>query len=118
MKTALYGLAALVLLLVLLPLLRGRGGAGTERSREARAWVESGAKLVDVRTPGEFRGGHIPGALNVPVDELPARLAELGGPDERIVLYCRSGNRSGRAERLLRERGFQQVLDLGPMTAW
>ncbi|NOJ97857.1 rhodanese-like domain-containing protein [Corallococcus sp. CA049B] len=85
---------------------------------EAHQRVEAGATLVDVRTPEEFAAGHLPGAVNIPVDELPQRLAELGSPQKPLVIYCRSGARSGRAELLLKERGFQDVFNLGPMSAW
>ncbi|RKH71582.1 rhodanese-like domain-containing protein [Corallococcus aberystwythensis] len=85
---------------------------------EAHQRVEAGATLVDVRTPEEFAAGHLPGAVNIPVDELPQRLAELGSPEKPLVLYCRSGARSSRAELLLKERGFQDVFNLGPMSAW
>src|SRR5688572_15696512 len=81
---------------------------------EAHRRVEAGAMLVDVRTPEEFAAGHLPGAVNLPVEELPQRLGELGAPEKSLVVYCRSGARSSRAERLLKERGFQQVFNLGP----
>ena len=85
---------------------------------EAHQRVAAGATLVDVRTPEEFAAGHLPGAVNIPVDELPRRFSELGSPEKPLVVYCRSGARSGRAERLLKERGFQDVFNLGPMSAW
>lgn len=86
--------------------------AGTE----ARRLVEAGATLLDVRTVEEFGDGHLPGAVNIPVDELAARLGEV--PEQRpVVVYCRSGNRSARAAKVLVEKGYQ-VRDLGPMDAW
>ncbi|NVJ21922.1 MULTISPECIES: rhodanese-like domain-containing protein [Myxococcus] len=85
---------------------------------EAHRWVDDGATLVDVRTPEEFAAGHLPGAVNIPVDDLSQRLEELGAPAKPVVIYCRSGGRSARAEKLLKERGFEQVLNLGPMSAW
>ncbi|MCP3100765.1 rhodanese-like domain-containing protein [Myxococcus sp. K15C18031901] len=86
--------------------------------QEAHRRVQEGATLVDVRSPEEFAEGHLPGAVNIPVDDLSARLGELGGPDTSIVVYCRSGARSGRAERLLKEQGFRNVLSLGAMSNW
>lgn len=93
-------------------------GAGNRTSGEdARALVANGALLLDVRTPGEFNGGHIEGAKNVPVDELEKRLAELG--DARpVVVYCRSGMRSARAAKILRSKGWQEVHDLGSISRW
>ncbi|NOJ78319.1 rhodanese-like domain-containing protein [Myxococcus xanthus] len=85
---------------------------------EARRRVEAGATLVDVRTPEEFAAGHIPGAVNIPVDELARRFGELGSQQTPLVVYCRSGARSGRAERLLKEQGFQDVFNLGSMSTW
>jgi len=85
---------------------------------DAKAQVDSGALLLDVRTAEEFQGGHIEGAVNIPVGELEGRLAELPPPDQPIVVYCRSGRRSGSARTLLMERGFSQVHNLGAMSAW
>ncbi|NOK12116.1 rhodanese-like domain-containing protein [Corallococcus exercitus] len=85
---------------------------------EARRRVEAGATLLDVRSPEEFAAGHLQGAVNIPVDQLEQRLGELGSPQTPVVVYCRSGARSSRAERLLKEKGFQDVFNLGPMSAW
>lgn len=73
--------------------------------------------LLDVRTGGEFQSGHLAGAANIPVEELSRRLAELP-TDMPIVLYCRSGNRSAAAARILREAGYQNVYDLGGIIRW
>lgn len=62
--------------------------------------------LLDVRTPGEFAAGHIPGAVNVPVDELRGRLGELPR-DREIVAYCQVGQRGYLATRILRHAGFR-----------
>jgi len=83
----------------------------------ARRLVAGGALLLDVRTPGEFAAGHIEGAINVPYDDVEARLAELGPASRPIVAYCHSGRRSGIAATALRARGYT-VWDLGAMTAW
>ena len=85
-------------------------------AEQAQALVQSGARLVDVRTPEEFAAGHMEGALNVPLDTLQARApGELGPRDAPVVVYCRTGRRSGKAAALLKELGFTQVHDLGPM---
>ena len=83
--------------------------AGDVSGSEARALVDKGALLLDVRTPGEFAGGHIEGAVNIPVQELGQRLAELGDKDRPIVVYCRSGKRSLQAALCLRSQGHTQV---------
>ncbi|MFN8378001.1 MAG: rhodanese-like domain-containing protein [Anaerolineae bacterium] len=82
-------------------------------------YVDGGAahQLIDVRTPEEFASGHLPNAVNIPLDELPNRLGEVA-TDEPVVLYCRSGNRSGQAAQLLASEGYTQVLDLGGIVAW
>ena len=84
----------------------------------ARDLVNEGARLLDVRGPDEFADGHLPGAIHIPVDELPARLAELEPRHAGVVVYCRSGRRSARAAELLRSSGFRDVHDLGPMSDW
>jgi rhodanese-related sulfurtransferase len=62
--------------------------------------------LLDVRTPLEFVTGHIPGAVNIPVDELRSRVKELPR-DREIAVYCRVGQRAYLATRLLRQAGFR-----------
>lgn len=76
--------------------------------------------LVDVRTPDEYRNGHVPGAINIPVQELERRVDELGPYREtELVLYCESGVRAGHAERMLQRLGFTQLRSLdGHMRAW
>jgi NADPH-dependent 2,4-dienoyl-CoA reductase/sulfur reductase-like enzyme/rhodanese-related sulfurtransferase len=61
--------------------------------------------LVDVRTPQEYTGGHIPGAVNLPVDDLRSRLGELPR-DQEIAVYCQVGQRGYLATRILRQAGF------------
>lgn len=82
-----------------------------------RQLVAQGALLLDVRTPAEFREGHVPHALNVPVQELPMRLNEIGPTSRPVVVYCRSGGRSAQATQLLTRAGYT-VRDIGPMHAW
>ncbi|MDQ3033063.1 MAG: rhodanese-like domain-containing protein [Myxococcota bacterium] len=83
---------------------------------EARAKVDAGALLLDVRTPAEFASSALPGATNVPVHQLASRLGELPR-DRPIVVYCASGMRSSSAASFLRRRGLE-VYDLGPGSAW
>ena len=76
--------------------------------------------LLDVRTPDEFASGHVPGALNIPIDELPARTNEIAASREReVVVYCERGPRAARAAKLLESEGFSDVKLLsGHMSAW
>ena len=87
-------------------------------SSQAHALVQEGAVLLDVRTPAEFQAGHLSGAVNIPVAELGARVAELGPRTTPVVTYCHSGVRSTRAAATLRGLGFSKVLNLGPQAAW
>lgn len=69
--------------------------------------------LLDVRTPEEFAAGHVPGAVNVPVRELEARLAELRPWQGReVIAYCQSGRRAGHALRILERAGFRRLWHL------
>ncbi len=82
----------------------------------AKRLVAEGATLLDVRSAGEFSGGHVPGAVNVPVDQLAARVGELD-KSKAVVTYCAVGARSAQAAALLRDKGFV-VHDLGSRRAW
>ncbi|HEY9887512.1 MAG TPA: rhodanese-like domain-containing protein [Candidatus Obscuribacterales bacterium] len=76
--------------------------------------------LLDVRSPTEYAAGHIPGAINLPSGELPARVGELQRYTAyEIVVYCEVGVRAGLAERLLAQAGFEKILTLeGQMQGW
>lgn len=74
----------------------------------------SEAVYVDVRTPEEYAAGHVEGAILIPVDELDTRWRELEPyRDRRVVVYCRTGRRSGIALEFLRERGFDDAVNGG-----
>lgn len=83
-----------------------------------KAALERPVLLVDVRTPAEFAGGHVPGAKNVPIDELDARLGELGAPGDPVYVICQSGGRSARASASLAEKGYPAVNVTGGTGAW
>lgn len=70
--------------------------------------------LVDVRTAAEFAGGHIQGARNVPVQEIERKLRELP-KDKPVILYCRSGSRSGMALQILQAAGYTNVYNAGSL---
>jgi phage shock protein E len=75
--------------------------------------IASGARIVDVRTPVEFGDEAYPGAINIPLSTLPARMHELEPRTTPIVLYCASGARSGQAMRFLKQNGFTDVINAG-----
>ncbi len=83
----------------------------------ARERVAQGALLLDVRTREEYATGHLEGALNLPLQELPQRQRELARGRE-LVLYCQGGVRSARAARLLEASGFGPLYDLGAIGNW
>lgn len=63
--------------------------------------------IVDVRTPGEFMGGHVAGSTNIPLQELPENLDKIKGMKMPVVLCCASGNRSGQAQSFLSRQGVE-----------
>ncbi len=83
---------------------------------EVEGHAEQGYLLVDVRTAGEFARGSLPGAINVPVDELRERLDELGEKD--VVVICQVGQRGHVATRLLRDFGFNAKNLSGGYQTW
>jgi phage shock protein E len=123
-------LAAAAFALLLAPPL-GRADGASERDRlvaqtppglvdaaTARKLVAAGVKVVDVRTPAEFQSGHVPGAVNIPFDQMAQRAGELGPPSTPLVLYCRSGRRSGIAVGTLKRQGFSRLYDLQAYDRW
>ncbi len=74
--------------------------------------VNDGAFLVDVRTPGEFAEGNVKGSVNIPLDQVQNQLAKFRAK-ENIVVFCRSGNRSGQAKSILEQNGFSNVTNGG-----
>lgn len=85
---------------------------------QTKKFMEDGAFILDVREPSEWVEGHIDGATLIPLAELPNRLNELP-KDIKIVVVCRSGNRSAQGRDILLNAGFPQVTSLaGGMNAW
>ena len=76
--------------------------------------------VLDVRTPREYQGGHVPGAVNLEYRQIPSRLADLAPAMEReIVVYCEVGPRAQAAQSMLLQAGFTNVRHLqGDMSAW
>jgi phage shock protein E len=75
--------------------------------------IAAGAKIVDVRSPAEFKDGAYPGAINIPLALLPLKMKELEPKTGPIVLYCASGARSGQGMRFLKQNGFTDVINAG-----
>ena len=81
--------------------------------------ADDGYVIVDVRRQDEYDAGHIPGAVLIPnesiVDERPA---ELPDPEQVILIYCRSGNRSKQAAQKLADLGYRNIYEFGGITTW
>lgn len=74
--------------------------------------IKEGAFLVDVRTPEEFADGHVKISINIPLDKIQNQLPKFKGK-KNIIVFCRSGNRSGKAKSILEKNGFTNVIDAG-----
>ena len=75
--------------------------------------VKQGAIILDVRSKGEFAGGHIKNSINIPVDQLGNNLSKLKDKNKCIVCCCASGMRSGSAKRMLEAKGYNAVFNGG-----
>lgn len=75
---------------------------------------------IDVRSEAEYQAGHVPGAINVPHNQIDSHLAQIKHlKDQPVLLYCRSGRRAGLAAATLSELGFSQLYHLeGDMQGW
>lgn len=82
--------------------------SASERAEIAWQLVDKGALLVDVRTPQEFSAKHLNGAINYPLDTVTTAFKDVA-KDRDIVVYCRSGNRSGQAAQYLTQSGYSRV---------
>ena len=89
--------------------------------QEAAALMEQETDFVilDVRTPAEFSAGHIPGAINIPVETIGGEAPEaLPRKDQLILVYCRSGNRSKQASGKLAALGYTDIREFGGINTW
>lgn len=116
--------ATVAALLVVLFVAAGCGGTSAQPGADVsvqeafKMWQNKEAVVIDVRTPEEYRQGHIPGVVNIPLDQLSARAGEVP-TTAAVLLICRSGNRSGQGTSLLRARGFANVYNVaGGMNEW
>lgn len=71
--------------------------------------TEKKGTIVDVRTSGEFMGGHVVGSINIPLQELESRLDEIHSLHTPLILCCASGGRSGMAQHILQNQGIDCV---------
>jgi rhodanese-related sulfurtransferase len=122
----------LQLLTIMIMLLNWTGCGGTNIQQDAPKVIspveankilgnDTNYVFIDVRTEAEYKSetGHLKGAIFIPIQQLESRLQELEPYRAKtIILYCRSGNRSGRAEKLLTEHGFRALNLTGGMIQW
>lgn len=85
---------------------------GQSDNSELKDAVAGDTFLVDVRSPVEFAAGSVPGAANIPLEKIYVQLARFKGKHS-IVVFCRSGNRSSEAKRILERHGFENVINGG-----
>jgi phage shock protein E len=78
--------------------------------------MSNGAIVVDVRTPGEYKTGHVPGSRNIPLDTMRKKVADLKKLNKPVITVCRSGSRSGVAKGMLKSAGIE-VYNGGPWTS-
>ena len=103
---------------MILSAILGLFSAGCSRA-DSNVWelIEKGALVIDVRTAAEFATGHIEGAINIPYEKTDELVAAIGSDTSKeVVLYCRSGRRSGIAVQALRQRGYEQLTNGGAYT--
>ena len=85
-------------------------------SIDFKGLVKNGAVILDVRTRGEYQGGHVKGSVNMPLNELPTSAARLN-KSTPVITCCASGMRSATAKNLLLEMGFSEVHNGGGWTS-
>lgn len=94
-------------------LFRKRGCTTITGSQFQKMISNNNILILDVRSSGEYKKGHIPNAKNLPVDTLSSKLSTLNSyKDSEIVVYCASGGRSARACDILSKNGFNKVYNL------
>ncbi len=84
------------------------GGSSTD----FKSMIQNGAKIIDVRTPGEYASGHIKGSINIPLQQLEKNLSKIP-KDSIIITCCASGMRSASAKNVLKAKGYQEVYNGG-----
>ncbi|MBP8085569.1 MAG: rhodanese-like domain-containing protein [Cloacibacterium sp.] len=81
-----------------------------EKQMSIKQEVAKGALMVDVRTPEEFASGSVKGGINIPLNEVESRINEFKGKPA-VVVFCRSGKRSGQAKEILENNGIKNVIN-------
>lgn len=85
-------------------------GIGKSKIKNA---LRHGAIVIDVRTPQEFDRGKVPESINIPVDRIAANAVRIKGMNRPVIFCCESGNRSGNAVNIMKEKGLKDVYNGG-----
>ena len=72
-------------------------------------WLDKGAVVIDVRTPAEYKGGHVKGAVNIPLNEVQRRMKKIKAYGKPVITCCASGRRSGMAAKMIQQSGVEAV---------
>lgn len=83
----------------------GLGG----KSESVAEFIEKGAVIIDVRTPGEFQGGHIKGSKNIPLNTISSKINEIKKLNKPVIACCASGMRSSQATSILKSNGIDAM---------
>lgn len=79
----------------------------TGKKLDYKALLSQDAIIIDVRTPQEFAQGHVANSINIPINEVPNRIADINKMDKPIIACCRSGARSNRASKMLQKANIE-----------
>jgi len=71
--------------------------------------IKDGAKVIDVRTPSEFQGGHVKNSINIPLNTIEANEEKIKNMNCKIIFCCASGNRSGQATAIMSQKGLDCI---------
>jgi len=105
-----YALLFMLALWLIVPAIAGSGN--TKQAAQAWPMIENGALLIDVRTQEEFDAGHLDGAINISWEETSTLMDAIGADRDRpVVVYCRSGNRSGKSKKVLDAKGYTNIFN-------
>lgn len=86
---------------------------------DLKEMINNGAIIIDVRTPQEFNGGNLKGAINIPVQVIGSKIDEIKNlnKNNKVILYCKSGGRAGTAESILQKNGIESI-NIGGYSSW
>ncbi len=86
---------------------------GTSKQDKIIEMVNNGGIIIDVRSPQEFKSGHIPGSQNIPLDVIHGKADSLKKMNKPLILCCASGMRSSQAVNILKNKGIEEIVNAG-----